>query len=150
MDLGVVPARIYNRLFDQNRLDRLQLLGYLLSEKIELIEDGKVAYRYLLEKGYLPQNIVVSGGSVGGGLALGTMLALRDDGEVLPATIAVMSPWVDLTLSGDTFDTLKDVAVQFLGSDKIDEILADDALSDADVANILSYIMGDEDTDETP
>ena len=51
---------------------------------------------------------------------------------------------------GVDFDTLKDVAVQFLGSDKIDEILADDALSDADVANILSYIMGDEDTDETP
>jgi len=47
MDLGVVPARIYNRLFDQNRLDRLQLLGYLLSEKIELIEDGKVALAHL-------------------------------------------------------------------------------------------------------
>ena len=51
---------------------------------------------------------------------------------------------------GVDFDNLKDVAVQYLGSDKIDEILADDALSDADVANILSYIMGDEDTDETP
>ena len=51
---------------------------------------------------------------------------------------------------GADFDMLKDISVQFLGTDKIDEILADDALSDADVANILSYIMGDEATDETP
>jgi acetyl esterase/lipase len=73
------------------------------------IEDGKSSYHYLLEKGYLPQNIVISGDSAGGGLVLGTMLSLRDDGEVLPAAIAVMSPWADLTLSGETFDTLKDV-----------------------------------------
>jgi len=71
------------------------------------VEDGKAAYRYLLEQGFSPENIVVSGDSAGGGLALGTMLALRDEGEKLPAAIAVMAPWVDLTLSGDTFDTLK-------------------------------------------
>jgi len=73
------------------------------------LEDGKAAYRYLLEQGFSPENIVVSGDSAGGGLTLGTILSLRDDGEVLPAAIAVMSPWVDLTLSGETFDTLKDV-----------------------------------------
>jgi len=73
------------------------------------LEDGKTAYRYLLEQGFSPDNIVVSGDSAGGGLALGTMLALRDEGEQLPTAIAVMAPWVDLTLSGDTFDTLKDV-----------------------------------------
>ena len=43
MDLGVVPALIYNKLFDQNRLERLKLLGYFLANKIEVIEDGKVA-----------------------------------------------------------------------------------------------------------
>jgi len=72
------------------------------------IEDGKAAYRYLLEKGFSPENIVVSGDSAGGGLVLGTMLALRDEGEQLPAAIAVMAPWVDLTLKGDTYNTLKD------------------------------------------
>ena len=72
------------------------------------LEDAKAAYRYLLENGFSPQNIVVTGDSAGGGLTLATMLALRDEGESLPAAIALMSPWVDLTMSGDTFTTLAD------------------------------------------
>ena len=51
---------------------------------------------------------------------------------------------------GADFDILKDIAVQYLGSDKVDEIVADDALSDADVANILSYISGEGSEDSTP
>ncbi|MGB1039081.1 MAG: DHH family phosphoesterase, partial [Bacteroidia bacterium] len=47
MDLGVVPDKIYRSLFDQNRLERLQLLGYYLANKIELVEDGKVALAHL-------------------------------------------------------------------------------------------------------
>ena len=47
MKLGVVPDKIYRSLFDQNRLERLQLLGYFLANKIELIEDGKVALAHL-------------------------------------------------------------------------------------------------------
>ncbi len=47
MDLGVIPDRIYRSLFDQNRLERLQLLGYFLANKIELIEDGKVALAHM-------------------------------------------------------------------------------------------------------
>ena len=52
------------------------------------LEDAKGAYRYLLENGFSPQNIVVTGDSAGGGLTLATMLALRDEGEPLPAAIA--------------------------------------------------------------
>lgn len=47
MTLGVVPDKIYRSLFDQNRLERLQLLGYFLANKIELIENGKVALAHL-------------------------------------------------------------------------------------------------------
>jgi acetyl esterase/lipase len=72
------------------------------------LEDAKAAYRYLLENGFSPQNIVVTGDSAGGGLTIATMLALRDEGEPLPAAIALMSPWVDFTMSGDTFTTLAD------------------------------------------
>jgi bifunctional oligoribonuclease and PAP phosphatase NrnA len=50
MDLGVEPAKIYNQLFDQNRLDRLQLLGYFLANKIEVIEEGKVALAHLTQQ----------------------------------------------------------------------------------------------------
>lgn len=47
MTIGVVPDKIYRSLFDQNRLERLQLLGYFLANKIELIENGKVALAHL-------------------------------------------------------------------------------------------------------
>lgn len=50
---------------------------------------------------------------------------------------------------GADFDTLKEISFQYLGPDKVDEILADDALSDEDVANILSYI-GEDGEDSTP
>ena len=82
------------------------------------LEDGKASYRYLLENGFSPENIVVSGDSAGGGLILATMLALRDEGDPLPAAIAVMEPWVDLTLKGDTYTTLKDVD-RILGKDNL-------------------------------
>ncbi len=47
MDLGVVPDKIYRLLFDQNRIERLQLLGHLLSNNLEILEGGKVALGYL-------------------------------------------------------------------------------------------------------
>ena len=47
MDLGVVPDEIYRSLFDQNRIERLQLLGHLLSNNLEILEEGKVALGYL-------------------------------------------------------------------------------------------------------
>ncbi|MFY0643986.1 MAG: bifunctional oligoribonuclease/PAP phosphatase NrnA [Bacteroidia bacterium] len=43
LDKGAVPSVIYDKIFDQNRLERLRLLGFFLHNKIELIEDGKVA-----------------------------------------------------------------------------------------------------------
>ncbi|MEN8697443.1 MAG: bifunctional oligoribonuclease/PAP phosphatase NrnA [Bacteroidia bacterium] len=58
MDLGVVPDQIYRSLFDQNRLERLQLLGYFLANKIELIEDGKVALAHLTVEELKKYNVI--------------------------------------------------------------------------------------------
>ena len=82
------------------------------------VEDGKAAYRYLLEKGYSPENIVISGDSAGGGLSLATTLALKDEGEQLPAALALMAPWSDLSMSGDTYHTLKE-ADRLLSKDRL-------------------------------
>jgi len=46
------------------------------------------------------KRMVVAGDSAGGGLALATLLSLRDAGEPLPAAAALLSPWVDLEASG--------------------------------------------------
>ncbi len=55
------------------------------------------------------QPIVVAGDSAGGGLALALAMLLRDHGEPLPARLVCISPWVDLTNSGETISTLEDI-----------------------------------------
>ncbi len=43
-----------------------------------------------------PASVIVSGDSAGGGLALALLLALRDEGQELPAGCILLSPWLDL------------------------------------------------------
>lgn len=69
------------------------------------IEDATTAYRWLLGQGFEPKNIALVGDSAGGGLALSTLLALREQAMPLPAAVAVMSVWTDLTASGESYDT---------------------------------------------
>ncbi len=69
------------------------------------VDDALAAYRWLLAQGISADNIIVSGASAGGGLALSLLLAAREQGLPLPAGAVVLSPWVDLTQSGETFAT---------------------------------------------
>ena len=68
------------------------------------VEDGVLAYRWLLERGHAPHEIALAGDSAGGGLCIAVMLALRDQGYRLPAAGLCFSPWLDLTLQSRTFD----------------------------------------------
>jgi acetyl esterase/lipase len=68
-------------------------------------EDALAAYRHLLAAGIAPHDIVLAGDSAGGTLVLGTLIALRDAGEPLPAAGIAISPWVDLSCSGASFQT---------------------------------------------
>lgn len=65
-------------------------------------DDALAAYRGLLETGVAAEDIIVAGDSAGGGLALALLVALRDAGTPLPAAALLLSPWVDLTLSGES------------------------------------------------
>ena len=47
----------------------------------------------------------MAGDSAGGGLALALGLYLRDHEMELPAGIIAMSPWTDLTASGESYET---------------------------------------------
>lgn len=49
------------------------------------------------------------GDSAGGGLVAGTVLRIRDEGLPLPGAINLMSPWLDVGNTGDSFITLADV-----------------------------------------
>lgn len=52
--------------------------------------------------------VALAGDSAGGGLALATAVALRDAALVAPRALALISPWVDLTLSGESMQTCAD------------------------------------------
>ncbi|KAG6842448.1 hypothetical protein C0991_007578 [Blastosporella zonata] len=52
-----------------------------------------------------PENILLAGDSAGGGLCLALLMYLRDHGYNLPAGAILMSPWVDLTMSCESWDS---------------------------------------------
>lgn len=64
------------------------------------LEDALIAWHLLLNQGISVKNLVIAGDSAGGGLALATVLSLRQKKEALPAALALISPWVDLAASG--------------------------------------------------
>jgi acetyl esterase/lipase len=68
------------------------------------LDDCVTAYRWVLNH-HSPANIVVGGRSAGGNLASALMLRLREEGLPLPARLVLLSPQVDLTESGDSFET---------------------------------------------
>ncbi len=67
------------------------------------LEDGFSAYRHMLSLGIAPEHIAFVGDSAGGGLELATALKAKEEGVPLPAAIAALSPWVDLTLSDQSY-----------------------------------------------
>ncbi len=69
------------------------------------IEDALGAWDWVLARVGDPRRIAVAGDSAGGGLALSTMLSLRDAGRSLPAACYLMSPWTDLAATGESFTT---------------------------------------------
>lgn len=69
------------------------------------VEDATAAYRWLMEQGHRPESIALAGDSAGGGLVAATLLALKAAGTPLPAAAVLMSPWTDLTISGESIDS---------------------------------------------
>lgn len=85
---------------------RALLLDYRLAPEHPFpaaLEDAVAAYEWLLGQGIDARRLIVAGDSAGGGLAVATLLALRDRGRPLPAAGVCISPWVDLTCSGASY-----------------------------------------------
>lgn len=71
------------------------------------LDDCLTAYQYLLSKGYAGTHITLCGESAGGGLCYALCLKLKALGLPLPASVIAISPWVDLTASGDSYEANK-------------------------------------------
>lgn len=68
-------------------------------------EDAMKAWNYLMLSGYGARDVILTGDSAGGNLALSLVLKLKEEGRILPRGLVLMSPWTDLTSSGKSFTT---------------------------------------------
>ena len=73
------------------------------------LDDAVVAYQYLLSKGYPARQILLCGESAGGGLIYALCLKLKQLRLPLPCGLIGISPWTDLTGSGKSYITNRDI-----------------------------------------
>jgi len=87
---------------------RTLAVGYRLAPEHPFpaaFDDALAAWRHLRSQGLEAGRITVGGDSAGGGLTVALINRLRAAGEPLPACAWLISPWTDLTLSGETLAT---------------------------------------------
>ena len=65
-------------------------------------EDALTAWQFLRDQAILAAHIAIGGDSAGAGLTMALIGRLRDAHEELPACAWLISPWIDLTMSGST------------------------------------------------
>ena len=87
------------------------------------VEDAVAAFRYLLDEGIEARNIIIAGDSAGGGLAACLLIALKHEGLPQPVAALLLSPWTDLTHSGDSHQT-RAAADPLVKTDDLDALAA--------------------------
>jgi epsilon-lactone hydrolase len=87
---------------------RVLLVDYRLAPESPFpaaVEDATACYRWLIDEGLAPERLAIGGDSAGGGLAVAMLVQARNLGLPMPAGCILLSPWTDLTLSGDSVTT---------------------------------------------
>jgi acetyl esterase/lipase len=104
------------------------------------LDDCVAVYRALLDV-RPPEKIVVGGGSAGGNLVAAMLLRAKDEGLPMPAALLLFTPEIDLTESGDSFDT--NAGVDYVLVERLTDSIALYA-GDHDLTDpYLSPIFGD-------
>lgn len=74
-------------------------------------DDCLAVYRAVLDQGHAPSSVALAGDSAGGALVIATIMGARDGGLPLPVAAFVMSPFLDMTGSGESVTEKADVDV---------------------------------------
>lgn len=72
------------------------------------IEDGLKVWDYLMHLGYGAKDIIISGDSAGGNMALEICVSLKESGRMLPKAMVLFSPWTDMRATNSSYETYKD------------------------------------------
>ncbi len=73
------------------------------------VEDAQAAWDHLMRLGFGARDVVLAGDSAGGNMALVLCLRLRAEGRMLPGALLLMSPWTDMTCSGESLTERADI-----------------------------------------
>jgi acetyl esterase/lipase len=85
------------------------------------LDDTHSAWRFLRQTGIAAARIAIGGDSAGGGLTVALIDRLKAAGEELPGCAWLVSPWVDLTMSGSTI-TSKDAVDPLIHKTYLEEL----------------------------
>ena len=78
------------------------------------LDDCVAAYKEILKR-YDAGNLVLAGASAGGNLAAALLLLARDGGLPMPAAVLLQTPALDMTQSGDSYQTNRLLDVNLYG-----------------------------------
>jgi monoterpene epsilon-lactone hydrolase len=87
---------------------RTLAVGYRLAPEPPFpaaLDDALTVWRYVRNQGVAAKHIAIGGDSAGGGLTVALINRLRNAREELPGCAWLVSPWTDLTMSGETLTT---------------------------------------------
>jgi len=106
------------------------------------LDDAVASYAWLLDQGVAASQIALSGDSAGGGLALSTLMTIRDRGLSAPGAGVLISPWTDLELTGDSCrpGAVDDPIMDLQNLANMAQAYADDELGDARVSPIRGQV----------
>ena len=88
------------------------------------VEDALSAYCWILDQGVDAGEVTICGDSSGGGLAMSTLLTLRERGLPQPGGAVLMCPWVDLALDLRQDEPVRQYAAAYLGEHPADDPIA--------------------------
>lgn len=95
------------------------------------LEDALMVWDYLMLRGFGAKQVIVTGDSAGANLALALVHKLKEEGRMLPGGLVLLSPWTDLTSSGNSF---------------LEKAQEDPVLSPAYIYQMIEAYAGKEDT----